>query len=107
MGNSDKALNTTSTTEALGQPTVQIGETSQEATTSTTEASDDDGYVSDDTNGDSDVMFVGITVPPEPVATIMGKVYHSRSYKCYLCGFSSELQLTFIKDFTTKHQFII
>ena len=74
--------------------------TSQE---DTSESSDDDGYVSDSTNGDSDVMFVGISVPAKPVATIVSKVQRSRSYKCYLCGFVSELQVTFVKHFTTKH----
>ena len=48
-------------------------------------------------------MFVGISVPDKPVAMIVGKVQHSRSYKCYLCGFLSELQVTFVTHFTTKH----
>ena len=77
------------------------GDTSKTAEPKTLQ--EDTSELSDGTNGDSDVMFVGISDPAKPVATIVGKVHHSRSYKCYLCGFVSELQVTFIKHFTTKH----
>ena len=42
-------------------------------------------------------------LPDKPILTIMGKVHHSRSYQCYVCGFKLELQVTFVQHFTTKH----
>ena len=73
-------------------------------TSEDSDSSDEDaGYVSDSTDGDSDVKFVGISVPAKPVATIVGKVSCSCSYKCYLCRFGSKLQVTFVQHFTMKH----
>ena len=86
------------------QKTSSIDTSTEAKTLQDSDSSDEDaGYVSDGTDGDSDVKFVRITVPAKPVASVVGKVSRSRSYKCYLCGFGSKLQVTFIQHFTTKH----
>ena len=59
----------------------------------------DPGYESHD----SDLIITAVSIPDKPVPTIMGKVHRSRSYKCYLCGFKSEMQKTFVKHFSTDH----
>ena len=98
--NTDKFLETV---DQLLSNTMNVSNTDKTLQADTSKSSDDDGYVSDGTQDDSDVMFVGISVPEKPVAMIVGKAQHSRSYKYYLCRFYSELQVTFITHFTTKH----
>ena len=61
----------------------------------------DQGYVSDDS--DSDVVLMGVSVPDKPAPSISGKVYRSRSYKCYICGFTAVMQVTFVEHFTKSH----
>ena len=46
---------------------------------------------------------MGVTVLDKPCSRIMGKVHHSRSYICYLCGFMAEMQVTFVQNFTQQH----
>ena len=59
----------------------------------------DDGYES----ANSDIVFVGISVPDKPHPSIVGRVHRSRSYKCYLCRFIAEMQVTFVDHFTKTH----
>ena len=99
--------NTDQSAENAQEPLQKTSSTDTSSETKTSEdsgSSDEDaGYVSDGSDGDSDVKFVRISVPAKPVATIVSKVSCSCSYKCYLCGFSSELQVTFIQHFATQH----
>ena len=102
--------NTDNTDQSTDNPQEPLQKTSRMDTSTETTISEDSGsadedagYVSDGTDGDSYVKFVGISFPAKPVATIVGKVSRSRSYKCYLCGFGSELQVPFIQHFATKH----
>ena len=79
-------------------------ETSKGSTGSTDFKHEDDGYATDeDIDDDSDVILVGINVPDKPIGNITGKVHRSRLYKCYLCGFQSEMQVTFVTHFTAQH----
>ena len=104
IDNTDNTDQSTDNTQEPLQKTSHM-DTFTETTTSedSGSADEDAGYVSDGSDGDSDVKFLGISVPAKPVATIVGKVSQSCSYKCYLCGFGSELQVTFIQHFTMKH----
>ena len=63
VSNTDKTLQ--------GDTRAAEAKTSQEYTS---ESSDNDGYVSDGTQDESDVMFVRISVPDKPEVTIVGKV---------------------------------
>ena len=81
------------------------GETLTSTSGKTDSHDDNDGYGSEDPESDdSDVILVGITVPDKPLRSIAGKVHRSRSYKCYLCGFQSEMQVTFVTHFSSQHQ---
>ena len=81
------------------------GETSTSTSDKTDSHDDDDGYGSEDHDSDdSDVILIGITVPDKPLGSIAGIVHRSQSYKCYLCGFQSEMQVTFVTHFSSQHQ---
>ena len=103
----DNTDNTDQSAENAQEPLQKTSSMDMSIETKTSEGSgssdEDAGYVSDGTDGDSDVKFVGVSVPAKPVATIVGKVSHSCSYKCYLCGFGSELHVNFIQHFAMKH----
>ena len=103
----DNTDNTDQSTDNTWEPLQTTSHMDMSTETTTLEdsgsADEDAGYVSDGSDGDSDVKFVRISVPAKPVATIVGKVSCSCSYKCYLFGFGSELQVTFVQHFAMKH----
>ena len=76
------------------------GKTSTGSLDKTDSQDEDGGYGSDD--DDSDAILVSITVPDKPLGSIVGKVQWSRSYKCYLCGFQSEMQVTSVTHFSSQ-----
>ena len=78
----------------------QAGIDSVEQDQSTDVMDVDDGYESEN----SDIIFVGISVPDKPHPSIVGRVHRSRFYKCYLCGFIAEMQVTFVDHFTKRIQ---
>ena len=80
------------------------GETSTSSSDKTDSQDEDNGYRSDNHDSDdSDVLLVSITVPDKCPGSIVGKVQWSRWYKCYLCGFQSEKQVTFVTHFLSQH----
>ena len=76
--------NTDQSAENAQEPLQKTSNMDTSTKTKTSEdsgSSDEDaGYVSDSSDGDSDVKFVRISVPAKPVATIVGKVSCSCSY---------------------------
>ena len=56
----------------------------------------DDGY-------DSDVMITGINMPPKPTPHLLGHVHRSWNYQCYLCNFTSAMQVTFTTHILDTH----
>ena len=99
----------TNTLDILGDPVNTAlkpaeAKTSKGSTGSMDSQHKDNGYASDEeVDDDSDVILLGISVPDKPIGNIMGKVQRSRLYKCYLCGFQLEMQVTFITHFTSQH----
>ena len=97
----------TDTLDISGDPANTVfkpaeAETSKGSTGYTDSQHEDNRYTSDDNiDDDSDVILLGISVPDKPIGNIMWKVHRSRSYKCYLCGFQSEMQVTFITQITS------
>ena len=103
VDNTDNTDQSTDNTQEPLQKTSRMDMSTETTSEDSGSADEDAGSVSDGSDGDSDVKFVGISVPAKPVATIVGKVSRSCSYKCYLCGFGSELQVSFIQHFAMKH----
>ena len=55
----------------------------------------DAGYSSDTETDDTDLQILRVSVPDKPCPNIMGKVHRSRSHRCYICAFTTKMQVTF------------